>query len=72
METRKNGYYWIKLRASESDPVDTFGTLYAHIHDGWEVAFFESGEGWYSIWDGGSYKDNEVLKINEKQVIPDF
>ena len=54
---RENGYYWVHI----SD--DRMGG------DNWEVAFYERGEGWYSIWDGGNYKDNEVNQINETRIV---
>ena len=60
---RKFGYYWVILNDDthlKSDPVTV---------NGWEVAYY-SKEGWYSIWDGGSYTDKEVTKINEKKLVP--
>jgi len=54
---RETGYYWIKI--SE----DRMGD------DNFEIAFYERGVGWYSIWDGGPYKDNEIMIINEERII---
>ena len=59
---REIGYYWIVLNdeIKGHDPVTV---------NGWEVAYY-SEDGWYSIWDGGSYTDKEVTKINEKKLVP--
>lgn len=57
---RENGYYWIKLNSNKHDPM---------TEQGWEVAYFERGKGWYSIWDGGSYKDEEVKQIDETRLL---
>lgn len=60
---RKSGYYWIKTKSAADDNLD--------IHDGWEVAFYDKNEGWYSIWDGGTYSDDEMLlDINETPLSP--
>jgi hypothetical protein len=56
---RDNGYYWIKLNNNK------------HIsmtENGWEVAYFENNYGWYSIWEGGCYQDNEIDEINENRI----
>ena len=37
--------------------------------DNWEVAFYSKLDGWYSIWDGGTYPDDEVKEIDEKRII---
>lgn len=61
---RKNGYYWIKLHTAKlPDPV---------LMDGWEVAYFHEEEGWYSIWDGGAYQDENLEAINENILTNDF
>ena len=57
---RENGYYWIRLDNNRKDPM---------TENGWEVAYFERGEGFYSIWDGGAYKDNEVEQIDETRLL---
>ena len=57
---RENGYYWIRLDDDTHDPV---------TENGWEVVFYEQGEGFYSIWDGGCYKDDEVEQIDENKLI---
>ena len=57
---RENGYYWIRL--SERSLKDTIPE--------WEVAYYDE-EGWYSIWDGGTYSDEEVMEIDEKRIIHD-
>lgn len=57
---RKSGYYWIKLDADKHDPV---------TEKGWEVAYFQRGEGWFSIWDGGAYKDTEVEQIDQTRLV---
>lgn len=55
---RKDGYYWIWMNAV----------------NGWEVAYYdgtadhESNRGWYSIWDGGVYKEHEVRQVGERLV----
>jgi len=54
---RESGYYWIKI--SE----DRMGG------DNFEIAFYQQGEGWYSIWDGGTYSDDEIITINEERII---
>lgn len=56
---RSNGYYWIRLDDHITDPV---------TENGWEVAYYKNGEGWYSIWDGGSFGDDELLEINEEKL----
>ena len=55
---RESGYYWIRL--SERIPRDTVPE--------WEVAYYDD-EGWYSIWDGGTYNDDEVKEIDERRII---
>ena len=57
---RDNGYYWIKLNSDKHDPM---------TENGWEVAYFENTTGWYSIWDGGEYQDDEVEEIDENRLI---
>lgn len=58
---REDGYYWIKRPlTNKNDPM---------TDNGWEVACFEKGEGWYSIWDGGAYHDEEVEEIDERRVV---
>jgi len=55
---RESGYYWIKLN-EKHDPF---------TEKGWEVAYFNRGEGWYSIWEGGDYLDKEVIEIDERKL----
>jgi len=35
--------------------------------DDWEVCYYDK-DGWYSIWDGGSYTDFDYMKINENRL----
>jgi len=62
---RKAGYYFVKL----SEAVDEDHSSET-VHGGWEVAFWDPEEGWYSIWDGGSYKDEDMIEINETKLEP--
>lgn len=57
---RESGYYWIRLDNRVDDP---------QTENGWEVAYYLHGEGWMSIWDGGAYRDDEVLEIDEHRLI---
>ena len=57
---RESGYYWIKLGEFKDDPV---------TENGWEVAYYKRGEGWYSIWEGGDYQDGQVADIDEKRLM---
>ena len=57
---RENGYYWIRLDDDKHDP---------KTEDSWEVAYYAKGEGFYSIWDGGCYKDDEVEQIDETRLV---
>lgn len=57
---RDNGYYWILLNSNKYDPV---------TENGWEVAYYERGKGWSSIWDGGFYGDSELKQIDEKRIL---
>ncbi|MFW5847496.1 MAG: hypothetical protein ACOCVF_01065 [bacterium] len=59
---RKNGYYWIKRDNNTNDSV---------TEDGWEVAYYDYKEGWVSIWDGGAFKDSELIEINENMITPE-
>ena len=65
---RESGYYWIILLNNKDFEDDAPYTI-----NGWEVAFYDATEhGWYSIWDGGAYKDDEVYKINENKLMPEL
>jgi len=55
---RESGYYWIKLTDTSDDVLE----------NGWEVAYYYKDEGWYSIWDGGAYKDDEINEIDENKL----
>lgn len=56
---RQNGYYWIRLDDHLTDPV---------TEHGWEVAYFMGDEGWFSIWDGGAFQDEELKEIDETRL----
>lgn len=60
---RESGYYWVKV--SEPSINDETNT-----EDGWEVCYFLNAEdgGWYSIWDGGTYQDDELSDINKVKI----
>ena len=60
---REHGYYWIKLKSNKNDP---------QTENGWEVAYYMKDTGWYSIWDGGDYQDNELEEINENILKPKY
>ena len=60
---RVNGYYWIRLNSN-------ININNPNTELGWEVAYFSQGDGWYSIWEGGSYEDDEITEINEKRLLP--
>ncbi len=59
---RESGYYWIKFPDSEKTD--------SSLENGWEVAYFRNEIGWFSIWDGGTYKDDEIKEINEIKLLP--
>ena len=58
IKERENGYYWIQRGNHTIDPV---------TEDGWEVGYYDTKEGWFSIW-GGAYKDSELIEINESKL----
>jgi len=62
MNTRKNGYYWIKLRGHKHSIV---------TENGWEIGYFAKNVGWYSIWNGGAYWDEDMEEINENILLPE-
>jgi hypothetical protein len=57
---REAGYYWIKMAKT----------------DDWEVAYYDPREekvspeegGWFSIWSGGCYRDDELIEIDESKL----
>ena len=57
---RENGYYWIKIEEHNDDEC---------LENGWEIAYYYNGEGWYSIWDGGAYNDDEIFEVDENKLI---
>lgn len=38
--------------------------------NGWEVAYYDK-EGWYSIWDGGTYSDDDIIRIGNQCIRDD-
>ena len=60
--SRERGYYWVITDYDEMDDPVTI--------DGWEVAYYSPGEGWYTLWDGGAYADSSLHKINENKIEP--
>jgi predicted DNA-binding protein (MmcQ/YjbR family) len=63
--TRPSGYYWVKFKVPPeraNDPV---------TENGWEVAYYHEGRGWYSIWDGGAYADDDLEEIQPNKLYPE-
>lgn len=43
------------------------GYYWIILNHGWEVAYLDK-DGWTSMWDGGTFQDDEVKEIDETKI----